>query len=440
MLVYWFIRTRSRLLLVSLGCSLLLSAAAISYDRWAYSSDPDWSRYMQNMNGRRRLDNKWCSASSLEEDWKVTGPIFEKVGWSKNDTGMYREWFFTDETVYSRENLDAIAAAFENHTRQDRQGRKGIAQYAGGLLRSLAVFCLNGLAAVLLCRRRRLFSVLTLLTMGLASAVALVLLFRFRLPHRVSISIVFIVCTLLPFVAVSDECPGRSSTGKRPRRRIGRSQIAALCFLLLLSARQIRGIYVFLSPTTRTKQAAFERTIDKMSADILTLDQRPILVFWGSAFPEEWASAFSNELAGLPCKGRIELGWAAHSPVFKANLRKLSIQNVCKAVYDRQDVYLVAKLENMPLLVTFVKEHHGVEIAYREIFRYAHARGGDGTVSIVKAYRVSPAKDETDGPVGTRELPPGSGRGASGFLVSAPGPNVSYRDSVPGTQSHTTAR
>ena len=400
-LVYWFVRTRSRLLLVSLGCSLLLAVAAISYSRWVYSSDPDWSRYMGHLSSRGRIEISPANQclSFPEEHWDEAEPVFEKIGWSKNDAIMYSKWFFADKTVYSQENLDTIVAAFGQHIRRFSAGTARIAQQGGRLLRFLAVLCLNGLAAVLICRRRPRFMVLTLLAVGLASAVLLGLLYQMKLPQRVSISILYTVSASLLFVALSEKRPDRDSTGQRPRHWISRSETAALCVLALLGAREIRSDFLYLNPENRAKQTAFQGIVNKASADILTLDQHPILVVWAGAFPVEWASVFSDGTTGLPCQGRVEFGWVTHSPHYNANLQKLSIRNISRAIYERQDVYLVTKLENMPLLVTFIKEHFGDEIAYRELFRYPLAPFANRTVSIIKAYRVDPAKAKRGSPV-----------------------------------------
>jgi len=334
-----------------------------------------------------------------EQHWDEVQPVFEKIGWSKNDAKMYSNWFFMDERVYSQENLDVIVAAFGHRTMPFSEGAARIIRNGGRLSFSLAELCLNGLAAILLCRRKPHFTVLTLLGIGVASAVILGLVYQWKLPERVLVVMPYALSTLLLFTALSDDRPGQDSPGREPRHRISRREKVAVCILALLGTTGIGVGALHSDPRNRTGQGVFQRLVSKMSADIRTLDQQPILVQGAGSFPVKWAPIFSDGVACLPYRGTIRSGWGTHSPHYRANLQELSIRNVYRAIYERSDVYLVINLQNLPLLITFIKEHYGDEIVCIEVFRYPLAPLADGTISIIKAHRVDFEETQSGSPI-----------------------------------------
>lgn len=96
-------------------------------------------------------------------------------------------------------------------------------------------------------------------------------------------------------------------------------------------------------------------------------EQRPfgrnLIVCWGPALPFEFLSPLDNLSAwsGLPL---VNLVWTQRTPWQEATKARFGISNLPEAIYQRDDVVLVANRADLALYETFAKEHFGADVQF----------------------------------------------------------------------------
>src|SRR2546423_10765812 len=99
-------------------------------------------------------------------DWdKNTKPLFERIGWSRNDLAMLESWFYLDAGVYSFEKLEFIAQNTSLLPRAKIDCEKLLSDLAAGFssCAGLAACLLFILVLINADGRTRSFAVLTLI-------------------------------------------------------------------------------------------------------------------------------------------------------------------------------------------------------------------------------------------------------------------------------------
>jgi hypothetical protein len=73
-----------------------------------YAGDEDWAVFNEFNGARGKLH-----ATPRLDQARTNQALLDGIGWSRADLDMFRLWFYMDESLYTAESLDAIAAATE---------------------------------------------------------------------------------------------------------------------------------------------------------------------------------------------------------------------------------------------------------------------------------------------------------------------------------------
>ena len=369
-----------------------VSCLATSYNRWCYSRQEGWDQFHEFDSVRVKL-NQFCRVPYNVE----TKPIYDRVGWSKNDYRMLLFWFLADPERYSIEKMRMILDAGRDHRSRTPLGaaqhtpkgpeprasgssgmprpgrpddshtaRKAVAlasshslSWEPQLNRLLKnrdfLFMLCGIAVSLFYVRwdfPNLYCVGFLL-LGVAE-ISGYLVLRMTLPPRVFFPMLaFFEITILS-VAVG----GRQGSARRSR----------FVWLKTIPVMAFAALVPFELHRHYTESMQFRVLNRRLLEAVDVLNPKPdqLFVIWGASFPRELISPDGN-LDFMTSFKWVNVGYAAQTPVMQQRLVQFGITDVYRGLYEKDNVYLSADRGMLPLLFEYVREHYGVELTAKTV-------------------------------------------------------------------------
>ncbi|HAH07203.1 MAG TPA: hypothetical protein DCM05_11895 [Elusimicrobia bacterium] len=348
----WSSRTKRILmifLLFALGSWGLSTLEAMSY-----SSDPRWLEFTRARWARKSFYgyNRVRYSPGYQE-------AFAKVRWTENDLLMIKDWFFMHQPTYRAETLESLLREFPIH-RQLPANLPTIYRTATMLLRNHYLF-IGLLALILLILAMpppARWRILLLSSVSMAVFAGIHLLGRFPF-----FRIYFPNLILLLYCSAIGYIHSFSSNAEKPAFFTSNPN----SLLLLLCALALSQTGLVLHQNLRNSARVLA-----VRADVLLLDPRPdqLFVVWGNALPLEWA--FPPLVKDNPIRKMKLFGLSATSdtPYSMKRLFEFQIQDLIQALYQRQDVFLIARdIEVDKMLPTFIREHYG--ISTRPVLHFA---------------------------------------------------------------------
>lgn len=360
-----------RTLLPSAGAAALaaiLILLATQYDRRSYEQDPRWSDFFGYNELRVKFnDYQWTTYTPQ------TAGGFSAVHWSANDHEMIAHWFFDDPAVYSEANLRAIVTSYPWKSARLTLG------YAWQAFRK--VFGDRSVCAVLLVlpfflfygdrERRARWAVLGCAGMAVALVVLLTCNTKL-LPPRIYfplLSFPLAVALLFPARVATTAATVSSSVALNSSGFITRLRELAACNAQSRWARAVAAMLIVGLAVGSYRQV--RRTVrvhrERHALQAFLDEQRPfgrnLVVCWGPALPFEFLSPLDNlsSWSGLPL---VNLVWTQRTPWQEATKARFGISNLPEAIYQRDDVVLVASRADLALYETFAKEHFGADVQF----------------------------------------------------------------------------
>ena len=380
---------RSKRIILFLCASVVLSFAAIGYNRAVYLQHDGWRQYLEFNSVRGQIHGNPIGDALFDTR---EGPYYHKLGWSQNDAAMFYRWFFADDKIYSTDKLKRIVDHFSSASRPSGERLQYLRRQLDRVAPYIYATLFNVLLGVGLGYGQRLrVARVPLLTILFATMVIVFLAASLRLPDRVTLSALFIINAIIFFWCLSAHhtAPVPKYSDSWLARTVKIGLLVVLLFGYEFSLYYLSCDLIRLNDANRQDQQSYARLIDDLTSDFAQSGQQPVFVVWGAAFPYEWTPLFSDNraLSHLPI---INLGWSTHSPLYRQSLKRHSIENIYQALYERPDVYLIAWNDALPLLVTFVEEHFGETIMIESIRTYMNnfpSRSGQIYVTVSKAFR-----------------------------------------------------
>lgn len=359
-------------LLPSIGAATLATVfilLATACDRRSYEQDPRWSEFFGYNELRVKFnDYQWTSFKP------ETAGVFSAVNWTKNDHEMIARWFFDDPEVYSQANLRAIVTAYPWKSARLTLG------YGWQAFRK--VFGDRSVCAVLLVLpfflvrgdrdREARWTVVGCAAMAFALVVFLTWNNKL-LPPR-------IYFPLLSFpLGVALLFPSRNA-----RMILGKASASAVPNFVGLTG-SLRGLFAWNAPSRGARAVVVmlivglavgsyrqvRRSVrvhrERHALQAFLDEQRPfgrnLVVCWGPALPFEFLSPLDtlSSWSGLPL---VNLVWTQRTPWQEATKARFGIANLPEAIYQRDDVVLVANRADIALYETFASEHFGADVQF----------------------------------------------------------------------------
>ena len=337
-----------------------------------YDRHPGWREFLEFNRLRAEFNDFERVAYNPQ-----TAAIFDEVGWSENDVRMFRTWFFTDRQLFSLEKLRTLVArASVSRPRPDAHafvafGRELLRDPATRTMLALLVATALAIPAGQWHRLRWLLSA----AVGL-SVVGYLVYELNRAPPRVYQPLLaFLVCEAI-FLS-SGAQPASKSRGHAFRCLL----TAVCCFAVAWSWC---GWMRFELRESRQAAQVSRRFVEV--AHELSQPPRRLYVTWGAAFPYELVPPL-DPLGEFRDLRILSLGVMTQSPVTDARLTEFGITDLYQALYQRDDILLISTEAHNRLLVDFVLEHYGTQIAAEPVAEYelGACRGHDYRFTV---YRV----------------------------------------------------
>lgn len=280
----------------------------------------------------------------------VSKESLEAVGWHGNDLRLFKQWFWVDKETFSRERVIRFSELVRSH----RDVWSSCA-YLFRVFRSEAVTILYGAICLLVpffcVGKGRRYVIATVLT---AITVFVGLGCFSRLPHRVFFPLVFFLsCLSLRLVLRAGDMESLRSV-VCPRFILFMSVIA----MLLL----VQGYRLFaMSSWNKTARERFEKAEEEIFSE-----KNKLFVVRGGTFPFEGIPLFTNPVE----KGILNMlptGWASNTPVFDDVLKRFTITNLTKALFERDDICIVGGSEAFRgELKEFIRRHYDTDVIFQE--------------------------------------------------------------------------
>jgi hypothetical protein len=329
-----------------LAGAIAVGFALVGFNNWYYASDEAW-RDFYRFNALRAEFTDYGRAEYNE----VTAPVFSKVGWTRADVDLLREWCFLDR---ERFNIRALETALDGLASLERATEpRSWRELAEIFFANTEVLALWACGAIFLLALKGEGSA-RIVSVGcyfLTCALCIYLYRDFHLPARVFCP-AFAACAVV-ILALS---AGPRSIGKVPWTRsvTARAAIAVLLGALLLWRGAVmlkeNGYFV----------AAHGRAEDLMGR----LKPRPdkLFVIWGAEFPYE--HIFLPLQRGEAANGFKVLGLSslAATPFATTRLQEFGVSDLYSILRRRRGIYFISNKWENGALARYFRDHYRLRI------------------------------------------------------------------------------
>jgi hypothetical protein len=342
-------------------------------------SRPDWRNYMAMNSARGALHD-----TPRLNDKNVSNADLQRIGWTRNDLVLFRDFSFPDKTVYSRHAIETLAK-LSPYVRDDTIGAGDVynAFFRYGADKDLradkgvVVAPVLLIAVMLALWRRRSPLWLTAASLVWFVAVLITILLFIRLPGRVMTPLegtaVFMAVALPTYLSP-----------RAPKARKGRS-LSSIALIVIVALAvvgpMIDGVWGIshMSADTQQNIRAFKASyawLEKLDPQGIFTGRADLFNSWGkplSLHTEYRDSHF------------IPPGWSTNSPAFEARLDRVGIKDLYNALQTNPHMYLVGQTWKAAAVQAFYRQHRGINVRMilRGTLTYPYPIGKMGVWSVL---------------------------------------------------------
>lgn len=352
----------------SMVCAILWSMVYLT-DTMSYQRSPEW-REFQEINSLRTSFNDYGQVNYTKE----VESIFHAEGWDRLDFEMINEWFYADEKKYSVDNLQHIVGAFPAWKQEpDWSKVHGVVRWlVKQPLFSFTVVYITWLVYAVGVQARARGGLIGMLAIVLLALPVFYMFAKLPPPYLILPTLAFVAYWPLYWTSYKDGVPTDMKNAGGRITRIGAVIVA------------MAGIATYGTAVAETAGlSAMKEQVTGMLGASEVAPQK-IYVVWGNSLPP--ASVPAYQWGDVLRRQKIVwIGASLHSPVTKRMLAKLHITDLYRALYERDDVFLInSKQSRERLLAEYVRSRHDVKIIFMSV---KHGAG----MTIVKAVKSSDA-------------------------------------------------
>jgi hypothetical protein len=342
---------------LAVATAAFLLAAVTAYDVWAYARDPAWHgfRSFNQLRGNFH-DGSWTYYSPK------TAPIFTSVGWTENDHAMIARWFSDNPELYSEAKLTSIVEAYPWKSHRQMKGLFWDAFRDIARNRSVLSILLVLTVLVLGAQWDRNAKLAVVVSAAAALALLVLVIWVKKVPpERVYFPLISFPLALgllmYPWRRSASAVVGQRSTTWSTWRFVpSRRQFTTGLIIFALVMGNFRMCrQSILARAGRAELQQFLRTVRP--------EDRQLVVSWEAALPIELFSPLDN-LDAWSHRPLLSLAWPQNTPCQEAIKRQFGITNVARALYERDDIVLVATPTHRELFQKFAKEHFGEDVEF----------------------------------------------------------------------------
>ena len=394
-------RRKSWRIAVCLAAGAALGYGAIRYDQHVYMRDPQWREYTEYNRARARLQRFNFLNYSADPQF------FGRLGWSSNDVSMFDLWFNADAETYSKEKLSRIL----DHYGWGGLNRDDWYPFLVAQLRLIAPFVRYSafmffLASFLAAGNRLRFLRAAVVLLAPVAGAMVYLSIVGRLPERISLPVLYFVNAgfVSAALALRDKRAAekeRVSSGlfghvinlkclvlleAKPHptwaaagdgNRVGFARLGGRVYvrellLVALAAAFLGSAYGVarnlwsVNAQNRRSHAQWDALVESLEAWQSRFGGEELIVARAGAFPFQWDPPFAGA-SGVAHVTLIPLGWTTHSPHYQALLRTHQIDDLHRALFERDDVYLMCFDFEASIVADFIREHYGIDVQAKTV-------------------------------------------------------------------------
>lgn len=328
------------------GLAISSSFLMNKFDKWQYSSNPEWKEYREINTLRAQLLD-WGFP-----DYEKNQNLYTSLGISEEDIEMYKDWDFADTEIFSKENLKLICAAKEKEIIREHTFPEFLEEWLMifldyrffiGFLIILFLWLLSGKKEKVLVG----FSVLTVI------GIELYLYYKGRyLVRRVDFGVIMAAAVVIAWNV------------KNMGKKLNREMVAILLGCTVLNA--LSGIYLQTDSDRKKKdeKQEFYQLMNEDSGHLYLSAEFTHDYNWTAAYPA-WELPQKGIMSNYYALG----GWTYGMPVTNRILQNYGIENPFgEEIVDNPSVYIVDN-NDIEEKVDYIKRHYS-ESAYPSWAKY----------------------------------------------------------------------
>jgi hypothetical protein len=337
--------------------AVALVVGGVAYDRWAYEHDAAWQGYRQLNQVRGKFhDGSWTHYSA------ETAPIFARVGWTQNDHAMIARWFSDDATLYNAATLTSIVDAYPWQRSRNLSGlwRHAFRDIARNRY-VLAILLSLPFAFVFVHRGRTARLAILGSALGALALIACVIWIKKVPPQRVFFPLMSfpLTASLLAFAWRDPQAATgvRFDWGWTAWRRF--PLVGKAAFVLLVVGLVMSG----MRQARQSSLVEHDRVVYQSFLNEVRPGDGKVYVTWEAALPYE----LHSPLDALDCWKSVpvlSVAWPQRTACHEAIKQQCGISDLARAMYERDDVVLVATTEHRELFAKFAKEHFDADVEF----------------------------------------------------------------------------
>lgn len=325
------------------------------YDRQYYQQDAVWRDFLPYHSVTALLIN-YTQIPYFEP----TKPIFDEVGWSNTDYGMLREWVYLDQDTYSLERLQQFKQKTDalklSKFPQVKKAWLHSARHA--VVHPVFLLCLYATIVFNRLNQRQTWQrSIIRWTLLWGVLIMIMLIIYLKLPSRV---LTCLIAVPFYFTLLLNQTGWNVTDDTQPRTRgiLFKTGVAILllgCALLVWDQKKWSDHLV-------ARNAGFKQNLTEM------LHRWPEKVFvsmW--MFPIDCFLPYDNQSQIRDLKF-LFLNGLQHSPHFQNKLRAYEIQLPMDELIDSDQLLLITREKQVPLITSYLKQHY--KGAIRLILKY----------------------------------------------------------------------
>jgi hypothetical protein len=400
----YFAPRRAAWRLIPIFATLVISVALYQFNQMYYARDPAWKEFYA-YNAKRAEFTDYQRYRYTPE----SATAFRDAGWSEIDYGMMLNWFFADRDLYSLERMQQISQIVPPSKRPPLLEAAvkiviNLRRFADTQRLLLAMLC----AAVFTGGDWRRW-ILPVVLFGESYGLTVLLGCYYWIPIRVVFTLVLaalagtalrpakvrsspanseinessgfakpLISSTNSQAAASSAKANRSKTAQRPvdktasavdagaQRRSAATSITQKAGLLANAAALLvtGGLVVWTLYALITTGAYEQEQHQGMKRVVHHIDPKPnqLFVLWREWFPVEkliYPLEDTRPVRNFKC---LPVGFLLPTPIVERRMNAFKITNIYHAIFERQDVFLVAIPQLVGLYMRFIQERYGFNV------------------------------------------------------------------------------
>ena len=330
-----------------LAGTVAVGFALVRLNNWYYARDEGW-RDFYKFNSLRVEFTDYGRGEYND----VTAPVFAKVGWTRADVDLLREWCFVDRNRFNIQTLQTVLDGLASRERAtEPRSWKDLLEIFFTNTEVLALWACGALFLIVW-KNEGSSRFVTAGCYFVTSAMCLYLYHDFHLPARVFCP-AFAACTVMVLVLPG----GPRSIGKGVPWT--RSVVARAAITLLL------GVILLWRGVVMLKENGNFVTAHGQAEDLMTrLKPRPakLFVLWGAEFPSE--RVFLPLESGALAKDFkvLSFGSLTAAPFTMKRLQEFDVSDLYSILRRRRGIFFICNKSENGTLASYFRDHYRLKI------------------------------------------------------------------------------